>query len=84
MANEQTFTFTRGGTVVSGAYDMLRESAKQFRLLDQTGHARMADKHADNLAILMSQGRCECPENETHDGECGRWAIAGNPECHCH
>jgi len=71
-------------TVVAGAYDMLRESAKQFRQLDQTGHATMADRHADNLGILMSQGSCECPENEYHDGECGRWAIAGNSECHCH
>ncbi len=33
----------------SGAADMLREAAKQFRAIGDDGHAAMCDRHADQL-----------------------------------
>ena len=36
------------GATIRGCRDMLRESAKQFRLLCDNGHAKMCDLHADN------------------------------------
>ena len=34
-------------SVLRGCRDMLREAAKQFRLSDDPGHAKMCDRHAD-------------------------------------
>ena len=33
----------------AGVRDMLREAAKQFRLLGQDGHAELCDRHANQL-----------------------------------
>ena len=40
---------------IQGAHDMLREAAKQFRQLGDTGHAVMADRHADELETIGAQ-----------------------------
>jgi len=40
---------------IQGAHDMLRESAKPFRQLGDTGHAEMADRHADELETIGAQ-----------------------------
>ena len=41
-------------STLRGCRDMLRESAKQFRLLKDNGHAVMADRHADAAdAVLL-------------------------------
>lgn len=38
---------------VRGARDMLRECAKQLRSIDATGHAALADMHADQIDGLL-------------------------------
>ena len=40
---------------IQGAHDMLRESAKQFRQLDNDGFAVLADRHADELETIGAQ-----------------------------
>lgn len=43
---------------VRGARDMLRECAKQLRSIDATGHAELADRHADEIdGLLPPQGQ---------------------------
>ena len=46
MTNEQC-------DYVKGARDMLRESAKQFRIYDDSGHAKLCDMHADQLQQML-------------------------------
>lgn len=41
-------------TVLAGCWDMLREAAKHFRCLDQQGHARMADLHANSADQIIN------------------------------
>ena len=48
---------------IQGAHDMLRESAKQFRNLDNDGFAVMADRHADELETIGAQR--QIPQAET-------------------
>ena len=48
---------------IQGAPDMLRESAKQFRNLDNDGFAVMADRHADELEKIGAQR--QIPQAET-------------------
>ena len=38
---------------VRGARDMLRECAKQLRSIDATGHAALADIHANQIDSLL-------------------------------
>ena len=38
---------------IRGAAEMLRESARQFRQLNQPGHAGMADAHALRLELAL-------------------------------
>jgi len=42
-------------TALKGCRDMLRESAKQFRQLNDKGHAVMADRHADNANAAIAK-----------------------------
>ena len=50
---------------IQGAHDMLRESAKQFRQLGDTGHATMADRHADELETIGAQRQVTQVETDT-------------------
>ncbi len=33
---------------------------------------------------VQKRDRCECPENEGHDGECGTYGLEPNNKCKCH
>lgn len=34
--------------------------------------------------VLVDRSRCECPENESHGGQCDRFGTVRNSACHCH
>ncbi len=33
---------------------------------------------------VQKRDRCECPESEGHEGECGTYGLEANEECQCH
>ncbi len=55
MATEEhTLSQDNQTRTMRGAYQMLIEAAKQFRLNDDSGHSTMCEMHADGLADIIA------------------------------
>jgi len=75
-------------TLYNGSRDTMRYMYVSIHPYGETGmdpvKCEQCGQQQDSINHPNASGRCECPENEYHNGECGTFGPKANPDCRCH